>query len=133
MLRLDATHRVGDLVLPVAACEESRLSFRGNREDARFERGRLAVVEPDFLDAGQERVHALVPARRELGLGGHDVDRLDRGQPCHEVEVGRPEAARLERPVTHRDDQAPVRRWRRIGEATLSSAACSARSATGST
>ena len=114
--RLDAPYGLGNLLFPVAIREVARLGVVRHEQRPGLEGRRLPVVEADLLDAGQQRVDALVPARRELRFGRDDVDRVDAVESREQVEVRRPEAARLHRPIRNGDDQPSMGRGARVLE-----------------
>ena len=57
---------------------------------------------------GSQIVNPRVKARRELGVGGDDVDAIDASRAHQQVEIGRPQPARLGDAVADRNDDARV-------------------------
>lgn len=64
----------------------------------------------DLFDARQQVVEALEQARREQTLGDDDVDALEGGQACKEIEIRRPQTMAVGSPIRNGDHDLSIRR-----------------------
>jgi hypothetical protein len=78
----------------------------------------LLALDAHFLDAGQYAVNVFVQGTSQDGVGDHEIEAFESGDPGDEIPVGRMEPVGIERAIGDRQHHVAVRPTRGLIEET---------------